>query len=158
MKVKVRTILMLAICFSCLSLASFSQSDKIVTQDGVVYQENVNDPLTDNEIKMIKEVYGDKTQEMVLSNPELLKDFKSLLRNRIKIIQISDPSKQKECKLLSEVPLNNQFNHNLKRVGFKDLESFNPLMYRLDFFAKGSYLYRIDNTDYFIQLTSQYRR
>lgn len=158
MKTNKQIILMLTACFFCSTLVSFSQSDKIITQEGIVYQANVKEPLTDKELKMIKEVYGDKTQELVLNDSRLLNDLKSLLRNRIEIIKISDPSKQKKCKFLSEIPINNQYNPNLKRVAFKDLESFNPLMYRLDFFSKGTYLYQIDNTDYFIELTSQYRQ
>ncbi|MEZ4802231.1 MAG: hypothetical protein R2797_05610 [Gelidibacter sp.] len=158
MKRNIPFISVLIIFYFCSTNYSFSQSDKTIILDGIVYQANVDAPLTDKEDKMIREVYGDNTQKVVFENPQLLKDLKSLLRNRMEIIQISDPMKQKATKMLSEMPLNNQYNPNLKRSVFKDVESFNPLVYSLDFFAKGSYLYRIDNTDYFIKIISQYRQ
>lgn len=158
MGIKNQIILVLSIFCFCSTINSHSQSANTITNEGVVYKSNVFLPLTDNELRMIKEVYGDNTEKVVLKNPELLNDLKSLLRNRIVIFQVSDQSKQKEGKLLSEIPLNNRYNPDMKRSIFKDVESFNPLLYNLDFFSKGSYLYRIDDTDYFIKLTSQYRQ
>ena len=158
MKIKIRIISMLILGVVCSSMGSYAQSGRVITNEGVVYEANVNEALTKDELKKITEVYGDQTQEVVLNNPQFLKDLKSLLRNRLEIFQITDVSKQKDCKLLSEIPLNDDYNPNIKRIAFKDVQSFNPLMYRLDFFAKGTYLYRIDNTNYFIQVTSQYRQ
>lgn len=158
MKIRIQFILALSVFYFCSTINSYSQSEKTVSKEGVVYKPNVYEPLTDKEFTMIKEVYGDHTEEIVLKNPEFLNDLKSLLRNRIEIIQISEPSKQKGCKLLSEIALNNQYNPDLKRSIFKDVDSFNPLLYSLDFFEKGSYLYRIDDTNSFIMLTSQYRQ
>ncbi len=94
---------------------------------------------------------------MVLNNPEFLKDIKHLLRNRIEIYEEADVSKQKKTKLLSQVSLNKTYNSNLKRDLSFNRDTFNPLKYQLDFFEKGTYLYQIDNTNYFILVTSQYR-
>jgi hypothetical protein len=107
---------------------------------------------------MIKEVYKDQADEIVFNNPTYLKDLKNLLRNRIKIYSEDDVSKQKKCQLLSDVDLNNKYNQNIQRDTQFNEDEFNPLKYNLDFFSNGTYLYKIDNTNYFIQVTSQYRK
>lgn len=151
-KIVLHVVLLLTIC------SSFSQVEKNNDTVGIVYKSNVDEPLTKAELLKIKEVYADKTNQVVLDNPTVLKDIKSLLRNRLVIYQETDPLKQKKCKLLSEVPLNTTYNKSLKRDKSYNEASFNPLKYKLDFFEKGTYLYRIDNTDYFIKVISQYRK
>lgn len=124
----------------------------------VKYNENVNRPLSESEMTMLIEVFSTKLDGLVLNNIDFLKDLKHLMRNRIKIFEINDVAKQKKCKLLSEVPLFNDYNKGLKRELSFNIDTFNPLKYKLDFFSNGNYLYRIDRTKYFIQITSQYRR
>ncbi|WP_425077818.1 hypothetical protein [Psychroserpens sp. S379A] len=146
-----------------LSFLSFNlsnaQTDVIEqTNESIKYHANVNNSLTKKELSQIKEAYGDMAETLILNHPQRLKDLKHLLRNRIEIYTQDDIAKQKQTKLLSEVLLFTKYNKNLKRDTEFRLETFNPLKYELDFFAKGTYVYRIDNTNYFIQITSQYRQ
>ena len=120
------------------------------------YPSNVDAPLSKNEKAMIKEVYQSKAIQEVFNN-DFLKDIKHLLRNRILIYEENNPKAQKKTTLLSEVPLFDDYNKDLKRDKKFDVSNFNPLKYKLDFFANGTYLYRVDNTNYFIQITSQHR-
>ncbi|MEM6515063.1 MAG: hypothetical protein AAF688_02690 [Bacteroidota bacterium] len=136
------------------ALAEQSENDRI----GVVYKSNLTEPVNDSELKKIKEVFGSRADELVLNNSAYLKDLKHLLRNRILIYEMNDLSKQKKTKLLSEVPLNKTYNSGITRDVKFDIENFNPLKYQLDFFSKGTYVYQVDGTDYFIQITSQYRQ
>jgi len=151
------SIVSVLLCLLVFNLSN-SQADVVEqTYESVKYHENVNTSLTDKELSQIEEVYGDMTQTLILDNPQRLKDIKHLLRNRIEIYTEDDLGKQKQTKYLSEVLLFNKYNKDLKRDAEFDLETFNPLKYSLAFFGKGTYIYRIDNTNYFIQVTSQYR-
>lgn len=123
----------------------------------IPYQDNLRAPLTKRELQMVTEVFGGETKSMVLDDAAYLNDIKNLLRNRISIQEVTEPSKQKKTKLLSQIPLNKTYNSNLTRDNNFDKGSFNPLKYQLDFFENGTYLYKVDNTNYFIQVTSQYR-
>ena len=149
---KLKSLLVLPFLFLC--LLSFSQNLK---STNINYPDNVNASLTKKEKNMIEEVYKSEAKEMVYDNEEFLKDIKHLLRNRILIYEDTDPKTQKKGKLLSNVPLSNAYNKDLKRDTKFKLKKFNPLKYQLDFFAKGTYVYQVDNTNYFIQVTSQYR-
>lgn len=137
-----------------LSISVFSQD----RSGPINFPDNVDEPLTKKEKTMIDEVYQSKAKKVVFDDEEFLKDIKHLLRNRITIYEDNNPETQKKCKLLSQVPLNTEYNENLKRDVKFDIVNFNPLKYQLDFFSKGTYLYRIDNTNYFILVTSQYRK
>lgn len=151
------SIVSVLLCLLAFNLSN-AQADVVEqTYESVKYHENVNTSLTDKELSQIEEVYGDMTQTLILDNPQRLKDIKHLLRNRIEIYTEDDLGKQKQTKYLSEVLLFNKYNKDLKRDAEFDLETFNPLKYSLAFFGKGTYIYRIDNTNYFIQVTSQYR-
>ncbi|NRR91741.1 hypothetical protein HSX10_09215 [Winogradskyella undariae] len=150
---KLKSLLVLPVLFLC--LLSFSQNQ---THAKINYPNNVDTPLTKKEKSMIEEVYQLQAQEMVYDNESFLKDIKHLLRNRILIYEDVDPKTQKKGKLLSNVPLFKTYNKNLKRDTKFNVENFNPLKYQLDFFANGTYVYQIDNTNYFIQVTSQYRK
>jgi len=150
---KFKLLLLLPLLF--LSFSSFSQEK---TNTKIDFPENVNAPLTSTEKEMIKEVYKSEAKSMVFDNESFLKDIKHLLRNRIVIYEENNAKGQKKCKLLSEVALFDDYNKNLERDKTFDLENFNPLKYKLDFFANGTYLYRIDGTNYFIQVTSQHRK
>lgn len=137
------------------SIATFSQ---VKSGTSIQYPENVEAPLTKKEKAMIEDVYQAKTKELVYDNEQFLKDIKHLLRNRITIYKESNPKTQKKGMLLSDAPLFNEYNKDLKRDVDFDVENFNPLKYQLDFFANGTYVYRVDDTDYFIQVTSQHRK
>ncbi|WP_439152035.1 hypothetical protein [Winogradskyella sp.] len=150
---KTKLLILLPVLF--ISFSVFSQDSKNVP---ISFPDNVDAPLSKKEKAMIDEVYQSNANELVYQNANFLKDIKHLLRNRITIYKDTNPKTQKHSKLLSEVPLFNEYNSDLQRDSTFDFNSFNPLKYKLDFFTKGTYVYRIDNTDYFIQITSQYRR
>ncbi|WP_339626784.1 hypothetical protein [uncultured Winogradskyella sp.] len=140
--------------FLIVSFLTFAQEQTKIKID---YPQNIEAPLNKEEKVMIKEVFQSKSKALVFNNETFLKDIKHLLRNRILIYEELNPKSQKQTKMLSEVPLFDDYNKNLKRDSKFDITSFNPLKYKLDFFAKGTYVYRIDGTNYFIQVTSQYR-
>ena len=62
----------------------------------------------------------------------------------------------KEVKMLSEVTIFNKYNTQLSRKRF-DKDNFNPLSYNFDFFSNSTQIYRVDNTDYYIVIKSQYQ-
>lgn len=158
MKKNCLSILSLLLCLLVFNLSNAQIDVTEQTFESVKYHENVNTSLTKKELSQIQEVYGDMTETLILDHPQRLKDIKHLLRNRIEIYTVDDLGKQKQTKYLSEVPLFTKYNQNLKRDAEFHLETFNPLKYSLAFFGKGTYIYRIDNTNYFIQVTSQYRQ
>lgn len=103
----------------------------------------------------IQEVYGDKTQELVINDPVRLDFLNDLLDNRIKIIEspLSD-NNEKETKL-SSIELLNKYNPDLKRDVEFDPLNFNPLKYNFNFFPKTASVYRVDNTNYLIVIQAQ---
>ena len=137
-----------------ISTSAFSQLKK---QKVVHYDANVSAPLTNGELALITEVYGDTAHENVLDKPQRLADVKNILRNRIEIKRISKPSDQKACPLLSTVPLMDYYVSDLQRDTVFNPENFNPLKYLFQYHAHGSYMYRVDGTDYFIIVKSQYQ-
>lgn len=119
-----------------------------------LYAENTITPFTAQEMQFLQEVYGEHLQEEILSKPTRVKDIKHLLRNRIQYFEEPNPNNHKDYVLLSSVPLFNVFVEDLKRDEvFSD--SFNPLKYQIEYFSKGSKLFRIDNTNTFILIRSQ---
>jgi len=127
-------------------------------RETIVFNDNVEAELTNKELQMITEVFGDQTQTLVLNNPTYLQDLKNLLRNRITVFKVEEASKQKQTNLLSEIPLSSMYGQTLTRDTVFDEATFNPLKYQLEFFSNGTFLYRVDHTDYFIKVTSQYRK
>ena len=120
----------------------------------VVFDSNVILPLNSLEKKMLTEVYGETLQKNVLGNSPRLKSLKNILRNRVEIISL--PNYYKDYKLLSQVPLFNKYNSSLKREVFSK-STFNPLKYNFDFYAKQNQIFRIDHTDYYIVIKTQYQ-
>lgn len=102
----------------------------------------------------IQEVYGDKTQELVINDPIRLDFLNDLLNNRIKIIESPLSDNEKEPKL-SSVELLNKYNPALKRDVEFDPLNFNPLKYNFNFFPKTASVYRVDNTNYLIVIQAQ---
>lgn len=124
----------------------------------VKYNDNIKASLTTKERSFIKEVYGDKFDAYVLSRPQKLKDLKNLLRNRIVIKEIPDlVNNKKKYKTLSSAGLFNSYNTKLTFDKIYNKDNFNVLKYNLDFFGRGSRIYRIDNTNYFIIIKSQHQ-
>ncbi|WP_037348978.1 hypothetical protein [Sediminibacter sp. Hel_I_10] len=136
---------------------SFSQSQSQHRESQIVnYAENIAAPLSSSELSKIKEVYGDKAEKYVLSKPQRLKDIKNILRNRIEFITVQNPQDQKDCELLSEVPLFNYYVSGLKRDDTVSIETFNPLKYLFNYNSIGNHIYRIDNTNQYILVKSQF--
>lgn len=119
----------------------------------IIYKNNMNSPLTKKEIEQLKEVYEKEYTSFVLNNPHHLKFLKNILRNRIEIKELRDYPKK--TKLLSEVAVFDKYNSKLKRKRF-DKDNFNPLSYNFDFYAKSMQIYKVDNTNYYIFIKSQY--
>ena len=157
MKLKLPIIVGLLLCFAVSNVnaqATISKQPLPLAN----YSDNVNSPLTSIERQQLQEVYGDKLQTYVLSKPDRLKAIKNILRNRISIIQITNPRNQKETKLLSEVPLFDYYVSGLKRDNVFNKNTFNPLKYNFDFYKRGSAIYKVDNTNYFIIIKAQHTK
>lgn len=137
-----------------ISTSLFSQSRK---QKTINYNDNVNLPLTSAESALINEVYGNTANDNILDKPQRLKDIKNILRNRVEIKSVPNARDQKACTLLSEVPLMDYYVSNLQRDTSFNPQNFNPLKYLFNFYSHGTHMYRVDNTNYFIIIKSQYK-
>lgn len=159
MKFKLLFTLALLFTISIYSTAAQSQNKTNKTNEKFVkYLDNVNAPLTSDELSKLKEVYADKLDEYVLNRPQYLKYLKHLLRNRIQIVAKPDLIQHKEkYQLLSEVGLFNDYNKSLTVDKNYNPQSFNVLKYNVRIHGNGSSLYRIDNTNYFIIIKSQHQ-
>jgi hypothetical protein len=104
--------------------------------------------------QQIEEVYGPKNSSFFQANPDLWIFFEKLLNERIEIKQEPISFNEKYTKL-SEVPLNNKYNPALTKDGSFNVESFNPLKYQMNFYAKTTIVYRVDNTEYLIVIKPQ---
>ncbi|MEH6538227.1 MAG: hypothetical protein V7719_17655 [Psychroserpens sp.] len=137
----------------------FSQSsNQSRKQKTVNYNINVNNPLNSSELAQINQVYGSTANINVLSIPQRLKDIKNILRNRVEIKNIPNPSDQKACTLLSDVPLMDYYVNDLQRDTNFNPQNFNPLKYLFNFYSNGgTHMYRVDNTSYFIVIKSQHK-
>jgi hypothetical protein len=102
----------------------------------------------------ILEIYGDKTQSLVIDEPQHLERLNDLLDNRIKIIESQISGEEKNVKL-SQVALLNKYNPYLTRDIAFDPLNFNPLKYDFNFFPKSTAVYRVDNTNYIIVIQPQ---
>ncbi|WMI67933.1 hypothetical protein [Mangrovimonas sp. YM274] len=158
MKLKLPSLLIVGFTFFSInySVSQTPQNRQTVTH--VVYKDNVNAPFSTKELTQIDEVYGNQSKKYVFNYPQRVKDIKNLLRNRIAIQMISNPQDQKECPLLSEVPLCNYYVDNLKRDTVFSPENFNPLKYLFNVNGHSGQMYRVDNTNYFIIIKSQFQK
>ena len=152
-----KSLLPLAFILSVLTInISFSQSNqKQKPLQHVVYNDNVDAPLTANELAQIVEVYGEHAEEDILSKPQRLKDVKHILRNRVEIIEL--PGKDlSSFENLSAVPLFNHYNKGLSRDASYNPSTFNPLKYQFNFYSReGSKTYRFDNSQFLVIIKSQ---
>lgn len=140
------------------SLASYGQS-KVNIQtnpDGIIYSNNVYADFTKKELVMLQQVYGSSLKTEILDRPTRVLAVKEIFRNRVVVEQVLDPKKQKPCPLLSEVPLFNVFVTDIQVDAIFKPSSFNPLKYDFSFHAPGIQRFRVDNTNYFITIKSQY--
>ena len=151
-----RLFLLMSIFLICFSVQNINaQTDRKLKTQPVEYGDNVETPFTAKELSMLKEVYQDKLEQYILSKPNRVKEFKHLLRNRLLITKLPHYNAKSKVTLLSKVPLFNNYNSDLQRDNFFDINTFNPLKYNLEFFKVGSAIYRIDNTEYYIVIKAQ---
>ena len=143
--------------FSTMSIAQNTSQIKRTPLPLAVYGDNLDAPLTQKERGFILEVYGDYAQKYVFDNPQRLKAIKQILRNRVKVQQALDEKMKKPCPKLSEVELNMAFNAALKRDEFFNPSTFNPLKYNFKFYSQGAAMYKVDNSNYYIIINSQYQ-
>lgn len=147
-----------ALLFTISIFSATAQSSKKQHLKLVKYNDNVKAPLTLKEKDMLKEVFDDKFEDYILNRPQALKNYKHLLRNRIEIIEKPDLVQHtKKYQLLSEVGLFNDYNKSLTVDKGYNPQNFNALKYNIRIHGRGSSIYRIDNTNYFIIIKSQHQ-
>tara|TARA_R110002012_G_scaffold174370_1_gene339244 strand:+ start:1566 stop:2036 length:471 start_codon:yes stop_codon:yes gene_type:complete len=154
MKKLIFKILVFVVCCFSLQLSAQENWSTLVKSK----ESNYNN-ITETEKAFINEVYGSKANELVWNskNPNLKNGLIRLLRERIEIIDGSTLKKQKHTLSLFDKGLADKYNPNLRLDKVIDLKNFNPLKYNLDFFSNGTYLYKIDGTNAYLQVTSQHR-
>ena len=127
--------------FSCSFL--FSQSDKI---DSWSYNSNKNldYPFTKQELSFIDNAFDNETLKRINKIKALEKYVKDILRNRVQILNKKYHTNENLPKLssVSSAATTKIFNKN----------SFNPLLYNFDFDSQISQIYRVDGTDYIINV------
>lgn len=98
----------------------------------------------------IEAVYGNS---FFANKTSLLRQFHLLLSDRIEYKEAPASSNEKYPKL-SSMPLSNKHQPVLAERGF-DPATFNPLVYKLPFFAKQTHIYRIDDSDFLLIIHPQ---
>ncbi len=149
-----KTLLFIGILF-LFGITETAHAQSISNDSGsktIVFNSNVNLPLSGIEKRMLSEVYDETLKNNILDNPPRLKSIKNIIRNRVKILNM--PNYPKDYTLLSQVPLFDKYNASMKREVF-DKSTFNPLKYNFDFYANSTQVFRVDKTDYYIVLKSQ---
>tara|TARA_B110000003_G_scaffold76283_1_gene77889 strand:+ start:80 stop:544 length:465 start_codon:yes stop_codon:yes gene_type:complete len=114
------------------------------------YPENVNDPINSNEKKLIIEAFGEnykfKKQQLV--------SIKHFIRNRVSIVEYNLKDLEM-IPLLSSVQL---INDKISRPIF-NIKTFNPLIYLFNNVDnKKTYRYRVDNSNYVINVKNRFNR
>ena len=139
MKLKYFTLLPLFFTFSFI----FSQSDKHnpwIIELG----ESVADPLTKQEIRLIKSALSEEAYHRIINVKALEQNIKDILRNRVQILTKRFMPSEKFLKLSSIT------NSNSSQKFSK--YNFNPLLYDFDFESFESQIYRVDGTDYIVNI------
>ena len=139
MKLKYFTLLPLIFTFSFI----FSQSDKHnpwIIELG----ESVTNPLTNQEIRFIKSALGEEAYYRIINIKALEQNIKDILRNRVQILTKKYFPSEKFPKLSSIS------NSNSPKVFIKN--NFNPFLYDFNFESFESQVYRVDGTDYIINI------
>ena len=117
---------------------------------------NISDASAQQVNAKIQEVYGDKTQEMVVNHPNMLEFLNTLLEKRIKIEELPAETDRSKYARLSQVGLLNKYNSSLQRDAVFNPETFNALKYDLDFSSNSTRkVYVVDNTNYIIIIEPQ---
>ena len=108
------------------------------------YKDNVKSPLTRVEINKIKNAYGDETFKRIKKNKALEINIKDILRNRVQILKKKFRDDEKTTKLSAV--------SNFKEVLNFNPEKFNPLIFNFNFETEINLIYRVDGTDFLINI------
>ena len=149
-----RILIFSLVLFGLMSNKSNAQSKKPITQL-VKFDKNIESPLTTKEKQMLIEVYSDKLDEYIMSNPRRLKNMKHLLRNRLKVIKMDSKIDNDKYENLANISLFDIYNDGLQRNRQYNSSTFNPLKYDLPFFKIGGSIFKIYDTNYFLVIKSQ---
>jgi hypothetical protein len=152
MKLNILYIIVFAFSF----LKGNSQIVNNKSAQSIVFNKNTFSEFTPREIKMLNTVYGGMLKSEILDRPTRVLSIKEILRNRVEIVKLTDPRHHKPCPMLSEIPLFNIFNKNLKRDQPFDPLKFNPLKYNFEFHKAGFQMFRVDGSNYFIIIKPQH--
>ena len=127
--------------FSCSFL--FSQSDKINSWS-YNSNKNLDYPFTNQELSFIDNAFDEETLKRINKIKALEKYVKDILRNRVQILNKKYHTNENLPKLssVSSAATTKIFNKNI----------FNPLLYDFDFDSQISQIYRVDGTDYIINV------
>jgi len=139
-----RRIILLLSLFFLISIHNVESQNKNYNSWIIEFNENVQSPLNDIEKKYILEAYGESTYKRIININPLLLNIKDILRNRVEILK-KKYYKNEEIKKLSLVKKTNS-------NPIFDINDFNPLLYDFDFESKKNQIYRVDNTDYLINI------
>jgi hypothetical protein len=121
----------------------------------IKFNPNLDAPLSIEESRMIKEVYGAYYEEKVLNNPMRLRALKDILRNRAEVKKVLHPERLKYTSKLSNVPLFTAYVSNLKKTRKFNPDSFNPLKYQLHFFGKNGAAYSTNKKGFVVFVKPQ---
>ncbi|WP_372474760.1 hypothetical protein AB4865_05680 [Capnocytophaga sp. ARDL2] len=119
-----------------------------------VYSQQSSSEVTPNVDPRIVEVFGDQLENLVLNNKDRLESLTFLLNERVKIVEIPYWEGEGYTKL-SEVPLFNPYNKDLKRDEDFNPYTFNVLKYNMNFHSRGTQYYRVDNSIYVIKILNR---
>ncbi|MDO5509456.1 MAG: hypothetical protein Q4F57_02055 [Weeksellaceae bacterium] len=126
----------------------------------VIFDANVDAPLTARERAMIVEAFGDKAQAYVFDQPFTERDLKDFLRNRVKVIRLDRAKYQNEpmyqnLPQLQNVGLYDVHNSSVIRDMVYNESTFNILKYDINHHPVKEEIYQFG--DYFITILPQKR-
>ncbi|WP_121667753.1 hypothetical protein [Mesonia aquimarina] len=137
MKIKSTIIILFLFCFVQVQA---QESEVIKTREYTLDSTKIDN--------YVEEAYGDKAQELIYDHPIRLKTIRDILLNRVLIVETSFeiPSTYKKLSSIEVLP----YNKNLQRNKF-NIETFNPLKYKIDFYNKKENQYiHIDGTQFYM--------
>lgn len=87
--------------------------------------------------------------DFIISNPTLVTAFGKVMTDRIEY-RAAEQAESEKYPLLSSIPLMAKVNPTIQGADFANfnVNTFNPLVYNLDFFSNQTQVFRIDNTSY----------
>lgn len=96
----------------------------------------------------ISEVYADAAEKMGLTSAESMRQIHNIIE-RITILVDTNTINTTEM-LLSQFPVINLYNQEIKEDDIFVLQTFNPFKYKFNFYSKDIQYIRVDNTEYVI--------